>query len=104
MKKKNNINAVAWLRGRDSNRHLSNRTGRPGWGRGIWWGRGRGPKAGSGGGALQSRKPAAIDETPGRLINSHAATTQNTQKPTPTRARKNPPRRSGRAWLDVGIS
>jgi hypothetical protein len=49
---------------------------------------GRGPKAGYRGGALQSRKPAAIDETPGRLINSRAATTQNAQKLTPTWARK----------------
>jgi hypothetical protein len=29
-------------------------------------------------------QPAAIDETPGRLINSRAATTQNAQKPIPT--------------------
>jgi len=49
---------------------------------------GRGPKAGYRGGALQGCKPAAIEETPGGLINSRAATTQNAQKPTPTRARK----------------
>jgi hypothetical protein len=57
---------------------------------------GRGPKAGYRGGALQSCQPAAIDETPGRLINSRAATTQNAQKPTPTRARGAVPRRNGR--------
>jgi hypothetical protein len=65
---------------------------------------GRGPKAGYRGDALQSCKPASIEETPGRLINSRAATTQNAQKPTPTLGTKNPPRRSGRAWLDASIS
>jgi hypothetical protein len=49
-------------------------------------------------------QPAAINETPGRLINSRAATTQNAQKPIPTLGTKNPPRRSGRAWLDASIS
>jgi hypothetical protein len=49
---------------------------------------GRGPKAGYRGDALQSCKPASIEETPGRLINSRAATTQNAQKPIPTGARK----------------
>src|SRR5713101_5552122 len=62
------------------------------------------PKAGYRGGALRSCKPAAIDEGPGRLINSRAATTQNAQKPTPNPGTKNPPRRSGRAWLDASIS
>jgi hypothetical protein len=50
----------------------------------------RGPKAGYRGGALQSCKPAAIDETPGRLINSRAATTQNAQKQTPDPGTKKP--------------
>src|SRR6266699_1007292 len=72
---------TGWLRGRDSNRHLSNRTGRPASGRCIRLEMGRGPKAGYRGGALQSCQPAAIDETPGWLINSRAATTQNAQKP-----------------------
>ncbi len=87
----------------DSNRQFSNRTGRPGSGRCIRFEMDRGPKAGYRGGALQSCGPAAIDETPGRLVNSRAATTQNTQK-RPRPGHEKPAARSGRAWLDAGIS
>jgi len=76
MQKYRNINRSVWLRRRDSNRHLSNRTADRDRGDAIRLEMGRGPKAGYRGGALQSCQPAAIDEGPGRLINSRAATTQ----------------------------
>ncbi len=104
MYKYSSFNRLVWLRGRDSNRHLSNRTGRPGSGRCIRLEMGRGPKAGYRGGALQSCQPAAIDETPGRLINRPCRHDPKRAEADPDPGTKNPPRRSGRAWLDASIS
>src|ERR1700693_767998 len=92
---------TGWLRGRDSNRQSLEPNGPAGIGEMHLVG--NGPRSESRIPRRRAAKlqPAAIDEGPGRLINSRAATPQNAQKPIPTLGTKNPPRRSGRAWLDA---